>query len=281
MQPRAAEQRFEVAGAALCARKGPIARSQDADELAAEAGVPKLPESLFLYSGLELRTRAFALSFNAAGAVRGWAPGALAARRRPPGEDAVAWWAHTAFAFDEPVQVPVAGLWKEKRQRVPAETAAHDWTFLSDFAGTFEPFAAGWAVQAWPGVPQERLTPANPVLWFCDVYLFESDLDDWGYACLRVRARAQADCVFVLLRSYTRVDEAEIRAVETRVFVDLADCSIIRRVDWLRGSYAELREKGFSFDGGFNLDPEQADRVAPLLTRAASVCERFAPPETG
>lgn len=53
--------------------------------------------------------------------------------------------------------------------------------------------------------------------------LYEDDLGDFGYSQLRVRLRAQKDSIFILLRSYVRVDQRAVRILDNRFFIDFND----------------------------------------------------------
>lgn len=68
----------------------------------------------------------------------------------------------------------------------------------------------------------------NPVLHFSEVFLWETDLEDCGYAMSKVRYRVMADCFYVLLRNYLRVDGVLVRIFDTRIFHKFGD-KFIRR----------------------------------------------------
>ena len=67
------------------------------------------------------------------------------------------------------------------------------------------------------------MTPSNPIQHYKDVLLYEDDLGDFGYCQLRVRMRAQKDCIFILVRSYARVDQTSVRILDNRYFIDFND----------------------------------------------------------
>jgi hypothetical protein len=72
-------------------------------------------------------------------------------------------------------------------------------------------------------IPKDRLTPENPIEHYKDILLYEDDLGDFGYSQLRVRLRAQKDSIFILLRSYVRVDQTSVRILDNRFFIDFND----------------------------------------------------------
>lgn len=63
----------------------------------------------------------------------------------------------------------------------------------------------------------------NPILSYGEIVLYEDELGDKGYSKVNVRFRVMADCFFLLLRSYTRVDHVTVRIFDTRVYCPLID----------------------------------------------------------
>lgn len=61
------------------------------------------------------------------------------------------------------------------------------------------------------------LMARDPILFYCDVPLYESELDDNGVAALGVRLRVMPRCWFALLRFWLRVDGCLVRLRETRL----------------------------------------------------------------
>jgi type 2A phosphatase activator TIP41 len=91
------------------------------------------------------------------------------------------------------------------------------------------PLAASPACSAAPATPAwaptqrtaDRsllLSRDEPILFFADVPLYESELDDNGVSALGVKVRVMPRCWLVLLRFWLRVDGALMRLRETRLF---------------------------------------------------------------
>lgn len=72
-------------------------------------------------------------------------------------------------------------------------------------------------------IPFDLLGEDNPILHYGEVVLFEDELGDKGFSRVNVRFRVMADCFFILLRSYTRVDHVMVRILDTRIFCRLSD----------------------------------------------------------
>ena len=85
------------------------------------------------------------------------------------------------------------------------------------------------------------LKPENPIIHFGEVYLFETDLDDCGYAMSKIRFRVMNDCWYILLRSYIRVDGVRVRILDTRIFHDFNTRVILREFTHREASFDELR----------------------------------------
>ena len=114
-------------------------------------------------------------------------------------------------------------------------------------------------------IPFDMLSPENPILHFGEVYLFESDLEDCGYMMSKVRFRVMADCWYILLRYYLRVDGVRVRSFDTRIFHAFGSDNIHREFQHRESSYEELQKSGFDFDPEWILSPNQSDMVFPKL----------------
>lgn len=283
------EESFSMGGATFTVRRGGMASAKELDDISAYSGFEKLPESFFAQNRLTISTPKFELSFSARESARyfnsektrGEIYRASAAEKGGTSESVpfeASKWDEQAFAFSENLQVPVSDKWEHKPKEVsevqPADLSI-DWTHLNLYGGTFVPGPEPFTVESNSSIPESRLTVENTVLWFRDLYMFESDLDDWGYSCVRVRIRVQKDSAFVLLRSYIRVDNAHIRMIDHRFFIDFSDFSLVRRVDFLANSYTKIQNQGFVFHPGFNMDHSQSDIVAKFLENKHSACQRF------
>ena len=95
--------------------------------------------------------------------------------------------------------------------------------------------------------------------------LFEDEFGDKGYTRANVRYRVMADCFFVLLRSFVRVDGVLVRILDTRVFHAFGSNKILRDFSWLEATHDELTEQGYSFMGQHMLVGSQSDLVYSKL----------------
>jgi type 2A phosphatase activator TIP41 len=90
-------------------------------------------------------------------------------------------------------------------------------------------------------IPVSRLGRDNPILHFAEVYLFEDDLGDQGYAACNLRFRVMGDCFYILHRYYLRVDEVLVRIFDTRLFHSFDTDYVIREFQYKESTYDELR----------------------------------------
>ncbi len=155
-----------------------------------------------------------------------------------------------------PLRVAVASAWKQSRvdtlKKHGVKDVDYDWTFTTPFAGA----STGPSDLIWEETKQtidrELLMRRDPILFFDDVALFESELDDYGDAKLNVKVRVMASSIYVLQRFWLRVDGMLVRLRETRVFVPLeapedpdTGCPVIvREVKHMAGSMEELTAAG-------------------------------------
>ena len=105
-------------------------------------------------------------------------------------------------------------------------------------------------------IPFERLGPENPIQHFGQLYLYECDLEDCGYVMSQVRFRVMADCFYVLLRFYVRVDGVKVRILDTRLFHDFATPDVIlRQFTHQESSFDQIRQNGFQPNSEWMLNP--------------------------
>lgn len=116
-------------------------------------------------------------------------------------------------------------------------------------------------------IPFEMLSPQNPIKHFGQIYLFETDLEDCGYAMSSVRFRVMADCFYILVRFYLRVDGVRVRIMDTRIFHEFGQDYIHREFQYCESTYDELRAIQFDLSSEWLLSPQQSDLVFPKLKK--------------
>lgn len=77
-------------------------------------------------------------------------------------------------------------------------------------------------------IPIELLKRRDPILFFDDVMLYESELDDNGISVLSVKVRVHERRMLLLARLFMRLDNVVVRVRDTRVYVDFAADEVTR-----------------------------------------------------
>ena len=119
------------------------------------------------------------------------------------------------------------------------------------------------------------LTARDPILFFDELTLYESELDDNGLMSLTVKVRVMPRCWYVLMRHWMRVDGVLIRLRETRFFHRVGtppgEGSVVVRESARREETFEgLRMRGAPSEPGQYPD---ADEAASVLLAAGGPVE--------
>jgi len=259
--PTPARDGVTIGGWTVTSRKGAMAGAPGLDAArAALGGPPALPEQLFSDARLTATHAAsgVTLSFCATGALRAW----------------------RAAARDAP-RVPAAAAWRAARAKeirdAGAPTLDYDWTFTAPYKGDLSG-GGGSAPARFTPTPSRLdrapLTARDPILYWDDVPLFASELDDCGAASAGVRVRVMPSCWFALARTFVRVDGVLVRLYECRVLASFdAACAsappVVTR-EWraVEGSLSDLAASGAPGGGPAYAD---ADAAAAALAAVAPV----------
>ena len=235
----------------------------------------RLPEQVFDASFLSVKHAASgaAVRFDALGALEGWRRADL-----------------------PPVRVSVAEEWQASRAKDIGEgvqVVEYDWTYTTDYTGTLlqRPGSTGgqegvaFADTATHSVDRGMLLARDPILWYDDVPLFESEMDDNGVCQCSVKARVMPRCFLVLFRFFLRVDGVVVRLRETRLFAKWdapgagagagpgggggGPARLVREVKWASGDGERLAACGASIGAPAFAD---ADSAAQALAAVAPAC---------
>lgn len=198
----------------ISSRKLPISKAGPIDALSSRLGIP-VPEMIF---GDNL----VAVSHPASG----WALAFTA-------EDALDAVDKTG---EKMLQVAYAGEWSSSREKSTAYdiqqvVKPYDWSYSTTYTGTETPGAgAGEVLRVGGGkqIPLELLKRRDPILFFDEVVLFESELDDNGVSIYSVKVRVMEQRMLLLARLYMRLDNVVVRVRDTRVYVEFGTGEVIR-----------------------------------------------------
>ena len=109
------------------------------------------------------------------------------------------------------------------------------------------------------------LGPENPIQHYGEVYFFETDLEDTGYAMSKARFRVMADCFYVLLRYFLRVDGVCVRILDTRIFHAFGEPFLRREFQYRESTFQQLMKAGFNLSSEWTLSPNADDQVFQSL----------------
>lgn len=95
-------------------------------------------------------------------------------------------------------------------------------------------------------IPLELLRRRDPILFFDEVVLFESELDDNGISVYSVKVRVMEQRMLLLARLYMRLDNVVARVRDTRVYVDFTKDEVIRECTAKEDNFANVKRVSLS-----------------------------------
>ncbi|KAG8880264.1 hypothetical protein FRB97_000976 [Tulasnella sp. 331] len=110
-------------------------------------------------------------------------------------------------------------------------TKPYDWTYTTTYPGhqtdgRAEPskikFTLADPENPSHCIPLAQLARKDPIMYYTEVPLFESELDDNGSSRLIIRLRVMPTCFFLLSRFFLRVDNVLFRVSDTRIYHSFA-----------------------------------------------------------
>ncbi|KAJ0298855.1 hypothetical protein COL5a_011215 [Colletotrichum fioriniae] len=226
----------------VASRKLPISKAGPIDDMTASLGIP-VPEMIFgdnLVSVSHVPT-GWSIAFNAYDAL-----------------DAV------DKTDKKMLQVAYARDWSSSREKTSAGikevVKPYDWSYSTEYRGTLEEPGAGSATGTGAGaqqeeggnknkleetttrmIPLELLKRRDPILFFDDVVLFESELDDNGISIVSAKVRVHEKRMLLLCRLFMRLDNVIVRIRDTRVYVDFETDEVIREYTAKEDSFDSVK----------------------------------------
>ncbi|KAJ3942367.1 Tap42 interacting protein [Colletotrichum fioriniae] len=166
------------------------------------------------------------------------------------------------------LQVAYARDWSSSREKTSAGikevVKPYDWSYSTEYRGTLEEPGAGSATGTGAGaqqeeggnknkleetttrmIPLELLKRRDPILFFDDVVLFESELDDNGISIVSAKVRVHEKRMLLLCRLFMRLDNVIVRIRDTRVYVDFETDEVIREYTAKEDSFDSVKRSLF------------------------------------
>ncbi|RYP04712.1 hypothetical protein DL764_004262 [Monosporascus ibericus] len=216
----------------IASRKLPISRAGPIARLEASLGIP-VPEMIFGDNAVRVthEPTGWAVEFNARDAL-----------------DAV------DKTGANMLQVAHARSWTASRENGDAVGAAggrfevvrpFDWSYSTTYRGTVadgegrKEFA--YSEEATRPIPLDLLRRRDPILFFDEVVLYESELDDNGVSALSVKVRVHERRMLLLARLFMRLDGVLVRVRDTRVYVDFEAEEVTREYTAREGGFEDTK----------------------------------------
>ncbi|KAI1384586.1 TIP41-domain-containing protein [Hypoxylon trugodes] len=128
-------------------------------------------------------------------------------------------------------------------------------------------------------IPIELLKRRDPILFFDEVMLYESELDDNGISVLSVKVRVHEHRMLLLARLYMRLDNVVVRIRDTRVYVDFDAEEVMREYTVKEAGFEEVKTKlrmtGLAPDA-VTVALRDANNIAELLPTVGQTLESVA-----
>jgi len=102
-----------------------------------------------------------------------------------------------------------------------------DWSYTSDYKGTIKA-GKSFTPTTTEHIPIELLKRPDPILFFEEVVLYESELDDNGISIYSCKVRVMPERMLLLCRNFMRLDNVTVRIRDTRIYVEFDTGKVIR-----------------------------------------------------
>ncbi|OTA60429.1 TIP41-domain-containing protein [Hypoxylon sp. EC38] len=182
------------------------------------------------------------------------------------------------------LQVAYAKSWSASREQTSAGikdvVKPYDWSYSTTYKGTVStPASATQKLRFTPTdkpIPIELLKRRDPILFFDEVMLYESELDDNGISVLSVKVRVHEQRMLLLARLFMRLDNVVVRIRDTRVYVDFAAEEVTREYTAKESGFEDVKTKllmtGLMPDA-VTVALRDANKIADLLPTVEQVLE--------
>ncbi|KJZ78948.1 hypothetical protein HIM_01721 [Hirsutella minnesotensis 3608] len=213
-----AQRRFRIS-----TRRLPISKAGAIDAMTSRIGIP-LPEMIFGDNLVEVThaPSGWSMSFNT--------PDAL---------DAV------DKTDRHMLKVAYARDWESTREgtthKIKEVVKPYDWSYSTTYRGTVPAPAPAFRPTD-KQIPIELLKRRDPILFFDEVVLYESELDDNGISIYTVKLRVHDRRMLLLCRLFMRLDNVVVRIRDTRVYIDFETDEVIRDYTAKEASFEDVKK---------------------------------------
>ncbi|KAI1281386.1 TIP41-like family-domain-containing protein [Xylaria sp. FL0933] len=195
------------------------------------------------------------------------------------------------------LQVAYAGEWSASREQTSAGirevVRPFDWSYSTTYKGTVVveetnsssnsdgsgSGGSGRSLEFAPTnepIPIELLKRRDPIRFFDDVMLYESELDDNGISVLSVKLRVHDERMLLLCRLYMRLDNVVCRVRDTRIYVDFGSEVVTLEYTVKEARFDDVKQKllmsGLRPDA-VTVALRDANRIAEVLPTVSQTLE--------
>lgn len=147
------------------------------------------------------------------------------------------------------LKVAYARDWESTRegttQKIKEVVKPYDWSYSTTYAGTVDIGKGPALKESGDVIPIELLKRRDPILFFDEVVLYESELDDNGISVYSAKLRVHEHRMLLLCRLFMRLDNVIVRIRDTRVYVDFDTEQVIREYTAKEASFDDVKNVSF------------------------------------
>ncbi|GJN77511.1 hypothetical protein PLIIFM63780_001002 [Purpureocillium lilacinum] len=148
------------------------------------------------------------------------------------------------------LKVAYARDWESTREGTTAGikevVKPYDWSYSTTYRGTVQqPQELPTLRPTDVKIPIELLKRRDPILFFDEVVLYESELDDNGISVYSVKVRVHAHRMLLLCRLFMRLDNVVVRIRDTRVYVDFNTDEVLREYTEKESKFEDVKRALF------------------------------------
>lgn len=128
---------------------------------------------------------------------------------------------------------------EETTQNIKEVVKPYDWSYSTTYAGTVDGAVAFAPTDK--QIPIELLKRRDPILFFDEVVLYESELDDNGISLYSAKLRVHDKRMLLLCRLFMRLDNVLVRLRDTRIYVDFETDEVLREYTAKESKFADVK----------------------------------------
>lgn len=207
----------------ISTRKLPISKSAAIDALEKKLGIP-VPEMIFGDNLVSIThtPSSWTLNFNTTDAL-----------------DAV------DKTDKHMLRVAYARDWESTReettQNIKEVVKPYDWSYSTAYCGSVDAGAGPAFAPTDKQIPIELLKRRDPILFFDEVVLYESELDDNGISLYSAKLRVHDKRMLLLCRLFMRLDNVLVRLRDTRIYVDFETDEVLREYTAKEAKFNDIK----------------------------------------